>query len=101
MVRPLSNDLPERAVKAVESGESCHAVAARFDVAVSSVVKWRPLLAQLAGSPCPNRLVFIDETWIKTNMAPLRGWGSKRERLRGFAPHGHWRTLTFLGCPTL
>ena len=45
----------------------------------------------------PNRLVFIDETWIKTNMAPLRGWGSKGERLRGFAPHGHWRTLTFLG----
>ena len=30
-------------------------------------------------------------------MAPLRGWGSKGERLRGFAPHGHWRTLTFLG----
>ena len=41
--------------------------------------------------------MFIDETWIKTNMAPLRGWGSKGERLRGFAPHGHWRTLTFLG----
>jgi len=45
----------------------------------------------------PCRLVFIDETWIKTNMAPLRGWGPKGERLRGFAPHGHWRTLTFLG----
>jgi transposase len=41
--------------------------------------------------------VFIDETWIKTNMAPLRGWGPKGRRLRGFAPHGHWRTLTFLG----
>jgi hypothetical protein len=23
----------------------------------------------------PKRLIFIDETWIKTNMAPLRGWG--------------------------
>jgi transposase len=45
----------------------------------------------------PSRLVFIDETWIKTNMAPLRGWGPKGKRLRGFAPHGHWRTLTFLG----
>lgn len=30
-------------------------------------------------------------------MAPLRGWGPKGGRLRGFAPHGHWRTLTFLG----
>jgi hypothetical protein len=28
----------------------------------------------------PRRLVFIDETWIKTNMAPLRGWGPKGER---------------------
>ena len=30
-------------------------------------------------------------------MAPLRGWGPKGKRLRGFAPHGHWRTLTFIG----
>jgi transposase len=40
--------------------------------------------------------VFIDETWIKTNMAPIRGWGPKSERLVGFAPDGRWRTLTFL-----
>ena len=45
----------------------------------------------------PRHLVFIDETWIKTNMAPLRGWGQKGDRLRGFAPQGRWRTLTFLG----
>ncbi len=45
----------------------------------------------------PPRLVFIDETWIKTNMAPLYGWGPKGKRLKGFAPHGHWKTLTFLG----
>ena len=29
-------------------------------------------------------------------MAPLRGWAQKGKRLRGFAPHGHWRTMTFL-----
>jgi putative transposase len=34
----------------------------------------------------PDCLVFIDETWIKTNMAPIRGWGIKGERLKGFAP---------------
>jgi len=45
----------------------------------------------------PHRLVFIDETWIRTNMAPLRGWGEKGKRLRGFAPQGRWHTLTFLG----
>ncbi len=29
-------------------------------------------------------------------MAPLRGWGPKGRRLRGLAPQGRWRTLTFL-----
>jgi transposase len=55
--------------------------------------RWRSWQAGLD----PRRLVFIDETWIKTNMAPLRGWGPKGGRLHGFAPHGHWRTLTFVG----
>jgi len=44
----------------------------------------------------PERLVFIDETWIKTDMAPIRGWGPKGERLRGYAPDSRWRTYTFL-----
>ena len=44
----------------------------------------------------PRRLVFIDETWVKTNMAPLRGWGPKGKRLRAQAPYGHWKTLTFI-----
>lgn len=30
-------------------------------------------------------------------MVPLRGWAPRGARLRGFAPHGHWRTMTFLG----
>jgi len=29
-------------------------------------------------------------------MAPIRGWGIKGERLKGFAPDGRWHTLTFL-----
>jgi putative transposase len=29
-------------------------------------------------------------------MAPIRGWGIRGERLKGFAPDGRWRTLTFL-----
>src|ERR1700730_9154913 len=55
--------------------------------------RWRSWQAHLD----PRRLVFIDETWIKTSMAPLRGWGPKGARLRGFAPHCHSGTLTFLG----
>jgi transposase len=43
-----------------------------------------------------TRLLFIDETWLKTNMAPLRGWGPSGERLIAHVPHGHWKTMTFL-----
>ena len=44
----------------------------------------------------PARLVFIDETWTKTNMAPLRGWARRGERLKAKVPHGRWQTMTFL-----
>jgi len=44
----------------------------------------------------PARLVFIDETWTKTNMAPLRGWARRGERLRAKVPYGHWNTMTFV-----
>lgn len=40
MVKPYSLDLRERVVAAIAAGESCRAVAERFDVSVSSVVKW-------------------------------------------------------------
>jgi len=43
-----------------------------------------------------SRLVFIDETWTKTNMTPLRGWAPVGERLIDKVPHGHWQTMTFL-----
>jgi transposase len=45
----------------------------------------------------PEKLVFIDETWVKTNMARLRGRAPKGERLRAAVPHGHWKTTTFIG----
>lgn len=44
----------------------------------------------------PERLVFIDETWIKTNIAPIRGWGPRGARIKSFVPDGRWKTLTFL-----
>ena len=44
----------------------------------------------------PRRLAFIDETWAKTNIAPLRGWAPKGQRLRAKVPFGHWKTMTFL-----
>ncbi|WP_354081970.1 IS630 family transposase [Constrictibacter sp. MBR-5] len=44
----------------------------------------------------PERLIFIDETWLNTKMARLRGRAPKGERLRAGVPHGHWRTTTFV-----
>ncbi len=44
----------------------------------------------------PRRLVFLDETWAKTNMVRTHGRCPRGERLRAKVPHGHWKTLTFL-----
>ena len=44
----------------------------------------------------PARLVFIDETWAKTNMTRLRGWSPRGRKLLAKIPQGRWRTLTFL-----
>ena len=40
--------------------------------------------------------MFIDETWTKTNMEPLRGWAPRGERLVTKVLHGHWKTMTFV-----
>ncbi len=55
MVRPYSNDLRERVVSAFETGEPCRAVAARFGVAVSSVVKWSQRY-RATGSVAPGKM---------------------------------------------
>lgn len=185
MARPYSLDLSERVVASLDAGWTCREVAAMFDVAVSTVVKWsarkrdtgapaaKPIggrrrvsleaerdwiLARLGEQPDitmreladelaergrivshvtvwnlirredqtfkknvfaseqdrpdvarrrarwfrhqhkldASSLVFIDETWTKTNMAPLRGWCRRGERLKAKLPHGHCQTLTFL-----
>jgi transposase len=44
----------------------------------------------------PERLVFIDETWAKTNMTRPRGRALRGQRLLASVPHGHWKTTTFL-----
>ena len=41
-------------------------------------------------------MIFIDETWLNTRMARLRGRAPRGERLRAGMPHGHWRTTTFI-----
>jgi transposase len=45
----------------------------------------------------PGRPVFIDETWVKTNMVRTQGRARCGQRLVASAPHGHWKTSTFIG----
>lgn len=43
-----------------------------------------------------ERLAFIDETSVKTNMAKTTGWAPRGQRLVDHAPFGRWRTQTFI-----
>ena len=45
----------------------------------------------------PERLVFLDETWARTNMVRRYGRCPRGQRLIDKTPHGHWKTTTFLG----
>ena len=55
-------------------------------------LRWRKYQARVD----PSRLVFIDETWTKTNMTRRYGWAPRGRRLIDKVPHGHWKTQTFL-----
>jgi transposase len=60
------------------------------------VARRRAQWAKYQGRVEAERLVFIDETWTRTNMAPLRGWALRGRRLPAKVPHGRWKTMTFL-----
>ena len=65
---------------------------ARPDV-VEQRVQWR------AAQPTmdPHRVVFLDETWAKTNMTRRSGRSQQGTRLIEKTPCGRWQTTTFLG----
>jgi transposase len=44
----------------------------------------------------PERVVFIDETSVKTNLIRLRGRSLRGTRLTASAPFGSWGTQTFI-----
>ena len=62
----------------------------------SDIARKRARWKSYQGRIDPKRLVFIDETWAKTNMAPLRGWCRRGKRFNAKVPYGHWKTMTFL-----
>src|SRR3954470_6000634 len=63
------------------------------DVAAARAA-WRQNQAGLR----PGRLIFLDETSVKTNMVRTHGWARIGERLAASVPHGHRKTSSFIGC---
>ena len=45
----------------------------------------------------PERVIFLDETWAKTNMTRTRGRSERGTRLVEKTPCGRWSTTTFVG----
>lgn len=64
---------------------------ARADIAAARRV-WEELKRHLD----VRRLVFLDETWTKTNMTRLFGRAPRGQRVIGRVPWGHWKTTTFV-----
>jgi transposase len=60
------------------------------------VARRREQWQRLQGKVDAKRLIFIDETWAKTNMTRLHGRCPVGQRLVAKVPHGHWKTLTFV-----
>jgi transposase len=60
------------------------------------VARRRAQWKKYQGRVDPRRLVFIDETWAKTNMTRTHGRCARGTRLVAKVPHRRWRTLTFL-----
>src|SRR6187402_772828 len=60
---------------------------------VKQRVEWRAVQPTID----PNRYVFIDETWAKTNMTRRYGRSQLGVRLLEKTPCGRWETTTFLG----
>jgi len=46
--------------------------------------------------PMPERIVFIDETSVRTNLTRLRGRSQRGARLTASAPFGSWGTQTLI-----
>jgi hypothetical protein len=82
-----------RSPRSVREKKTLHAAEQeRADVAAART-EWR----ETQGSLNIDRLVFIDETWAKTNMTRRYGRSKRGTRLIASVPHGHWKTTTFIG----
>lgn len=82
-VQATQADAQKKSLRASEQG--------RADVAHAREL-WHERQAKLDAS----KLIFLDETWAKTNLTRLYGRSLRGRRLVGLPPYGHWMTTTFL-----
>jgi hypothetical protein len=45
----------------------------------------------------PERLIFLDESGVTTQMTQLWGRAARGQRILEATPQGHWKVLTILG----
>jgi transposase len=80
---PARPDTEKKTLRAAEQ--------TRADIAAARIA-WRELQPRLN----PRKLVFLDETWAKTNMTRAYGRSPRGQRLLASAPFGHWNTSTLI-----
>jgi transposase len=64
---------------------------ARADIACARIL-WDWLRSRFD----TQKLIFLDETWLKTNMARVYAWARRGLRAVARVPHGRWHTTTFV-----
>jgi len=64
---------------------------------VAARAAWHAEGATGVGGIAPERLVFLDECGVPTNLARLRGRSPRGTRAPGTVPFGRWTRLTVLG----
>src|SRR5258707_15179906 len=75
MPKPLSEDLRERVIEAIEGGASRRAAAERFEVSASSAVKWMQRWRQ-TGSAAAKLSGGLKNPFLKElGRGPGPGWG--------------------------
>ena len=61
----------------------------------------RQSFLEILGRLAPEKLMFLDESGVTTQMTRLRGRAPRGERIAEATPQGHWKVLTTLGTMSL
>ena len=63
--------------------------------------QWRQAFLDKLATIAPEKLIFLDESGVTTQMTRAWGRAGKGERILETTPQGHWQVLTTLGALSL